>query len=131
MFQSPKHPYTCDGDLELLVHSCTRNKKASEHHHDEALTLICHSLESTQQFFTEALETFAKELSNDEAKSKWIVDIKEGNLGSVLKTVEDARFQYEARKGDSKVREKLVEFSEKIHYYGGIMDVLASCHPGK
>lgn len=79
--------------------------------------------------FEDALHVFSAELSNDPEKLKWIVDGNYGNMESVLASALNARNQYEGHKGDSGARDALVSFSEKIHHYGGIMDVLVSHHP--
>jgi len=57
------------------------------------------------------------------------VDSTHGSLNEVLASVVDARVQYEARKGDSTIRQSLVKLSEKIHHYGAIMDVIVQHHP--
>ncbi|KAI1415684.1 hypothetical protein F5Y13DRAFT_147541 [Hypoxylon sp. FL1857] len=93
------------------------------------LIIIYFHISTVRNIFAEALVAFSTELSRDDTKLKWIVDTNHGNLESFLQTVLDARVHYEARKGDSRVREVLVELSEKIHHYGGIMDVLVSHHP--
>ncbi|KAI0899362.1 hypothetical protein F4806DRAFT_492357 [Annulohypoxylon nitens] len=86
-------------------------------------------LGSAQRLFKEALGTFSKELSDDNDKLKWITDTNHGNLESILKTVEDVRVQYESHKKGSSIRCTIVELSEKMHYYSGIMDVFVSHHP--
>ncbi|KAI1110011.1 hypothetical protein F5Y14DRAFT_430588 [Nemania sp. NC0429] len=82
-----------------------------------------------QTVFREAFEAFSSELSKDEGKLNWIKDSRHGNIDSVLASVVEARVTYETRKGESKVRKALVEFSEKVYYYSGVMDVLVSHHP--
>ncbi|KAI0971619.1 hypothetical protein F4678DRAFT_431332 [Xylaria arbuscula] len=81
------------------------------------------------EVFVEARAVFSSELSKDKEKLKWIVDSKYGNLREVLASVLNARAHYEAQKGDSKIRQILIDLSEKIHYYGNIMDVLVQHHP--
>ncbi|KAJ3578674.1 hypothetical protein NPX13_g1895 [Xylaria arbuscula] len=82
-----------------------------------------------REVFVEAQAAFSSELSKDKRKLKWIMDSKHGNLNEVLASVLDARVHYEVQKGQSKVRQILVDLSEKIHYYGTIMDVLVQHHP--
>jgi hypothetical protein len=82
-----------------------------------------------EEIFKETLTAFKFELSNDKTKSQWITDSRHGSLKEVLASVLDARKKYEARKGESAVREILVELSEKIHFYGVIMDVIVQHHP--
>ncbi|KAJ0161402.1 hypothetical protein CTA2_6290 [Colletotrichum tanaceti] len=80
--------------------------------------------------FQNALHAFSDELSNDPEKLKWIVESKYGNIGAVLAAVKEARQQYTGRKGNnSKAAEALARLSEKIHHYGGIVDVVVSHHP--
>ena len=52
-----------------------------------------------------------------------------GSLEEVVMAVTAARAKYDARRGESKTRERLLNLSEKIHYYGDIMDVLVQHHP--
>ncbi len=75
------------------------------------------------------MTAFKSELSKDKMKLKWIIDRKHGSLEEVLASVVDARLQYEARRGDSKVRRILVELAEKIHYYSNVMDVMIQQYP--
>ncbi|TQN67034.1 hypothetical protein CSHISOI_08421, partial [Colletotrichum shisoi] len=79
--------------------------------------------------FQNALREFSSELSNDPEKLKWIVESRYGNIEAVLAAVQDARRQYKGRKGNSKAAEALTRLSEKIHHYGGIVDVVVSHHP--
>jgi hypothetical protein len=72
---------------------------------------------------------FSSELSDDPKKLKWIHDHNHVSVESVFASVEDAQSQYEGRKGDSKTREVLTGLAEKIHYYRGFMDVIATYHP--
>jgi hypothetical protein len=75
------------------------------------------------------LTAFKTELSKDETKLKWIEDSKCSGLSHILAQVTEARIQYEARKGGSKLKENLCELSVKIHHYGAIMDVMVQHHP--
>lgn len=75
------------------------------------------------------MTAFKSELSKDKTKLKWIADSKCSSLADILVSVTEARLQYEARKGDSKIRETLSDLSSKIHHYGAIMDVLVQHHP--
>ncbi|WQF76583.1 hypothetical protein CDEST_01597 [Colletotrichum destructivum] len=88
-----------------------------------------HSVTPDSTIFQNALREFSFELSNDPEKLKWIVESKYGNIEAVLASVEDARQQYKGRKGNSKAAEALTRLSEKIHHYGGIVDVVVSHHP--
>jgi len=85
--------------------------------------------EYAEEIFTETLAAFKSELSKDKTKLKWIADSKCSSLADILICVTEARLQYEARKGDSKIRETLCELSSRVHHYGVIMDVLVQHHP--
>ena len=72
---------------------------------------------------------FVAEIKNSHEKLAWILNPKHISVDSVLASVQDAQAQYEGQKGSSKVRDALVSFSERIHHYSGIMDVLINHHP--
>ena len=82
-----------------------------------------------KKIFNEALTVFKSEPSKDPTKWQWIVDSKAGSLPEVLVSITAARQQYDAQKGNSSARKYLSDLSEKIHYYGSIMDVLVQHHP--
>jgi len=81
------------------------------------------------QAFDEALAIFKSELSKDKIKLQWIEDSKLGNLEEALAAVNHERTQYELRRGDSATRQCLYRLSERLFYYGNIMDVLIQQHP--
>ncbi|KAI0536027.1 hypothetical protein GGR58DRAFT_514881 [Xylaria digitata] len=85
--------------------------------------------DSANNIFQDALAAFSSELSKDKKKFDWIIESGHTNVEAVLASVVEARVAYETRKGDSKIREALVAFSERVHHYSGIMDVLVSHHP--
>lgn len=97
--------------------------------HTNITTLSSSGPDLAKEVFNEALPIFKSELSKDPTKLQWIIDSKAGSLTEVLACITSARRHYEARKGDSRLRKCLSEVSEKIHYYGGIMDVLVQHHP--
>ncbi|TVY33898.1 hypothetical protein LSUB1_G007503, partial [Lachnellula subtilissima] len=82
-----------------------------------------------RQAFDAALAIFKSELSKDKAKLQWIEDSKLGNLQEVLAAVNRERTQYELRKGYSATSQCLCRLSERLLYYGNIMDVLIQQHP--
>ncbi|KAI0437887.1 hypothetical protein F4803DRAFT_565677 [Xylaria telfairii] len=82
-----------------------------------------------QNAFQETLEAFPFEHPNDKEKLNWIIELGDGTIDSVLASVHEARDAYKTRRGGWKVRDALVSFSEKVHYYSGIMDALVSHHP--
>ncbi|TGJ87250.1 hypothetical protein E0Z10_g1563 [Xylaria hypoxylon] len=85
--------------------------------------------DGTHSIFQDTLTAFSSELSKDKRKLGWIIESGHGNVESILAAVVEARVNYEMQRGNSKVREALVAFSEKMHHYSGIMDVLVSHHP--
>ncbi|KAI0401356.1 hypothetical protein F4802DRAFT_580431 [Xylaria palmicola] len=81
------------------------------------------------EVFRETCAAYKATLAKDSTNKRWIEDSKPSNLTAVLASIKDAQVLYEARKGDSSTRQLLVDLSEKIHHYGGIMDVLVQHHP--
>lgn len=79
--------------------------------------------------FNDALSAFSEEFSGEQKSSSWILDCKYGNIEEVLAAVADARGYYERHQGESVTRTALVNFTEKIHHYSGIMDVMVQHHP--
>jgi len=93
------------------------------------LTSSCSRSDYAEEIFKETLIAFKSELTKDKTKLRWIADSGCSSLADVLASVGEARVNYEVRKGDSKTREMLCELSEKLHHYGGIMDVMVQHHP--
>ncbi|TGJ82870.1 hypothetical protein E0Z10_g5893 [Xylaria hypoxylon] len=86
--------------------------------------------EPAQVAFKNALEIFKQRLTNDPAKKTVASDLfTNSTLGDVLNTVQAAKRRYESASGASKLREGLVAFSQRLLYYGNIMDVLIQHHP--
>lgn len=50
-------------------------------------------------------------------------------IGDVLEAVAMAQTKYEARRKDSKVRQRLAAVSSRVFYYGQVLDVLSQHHP--
>ncbi|KAI0902782.1 hypothetical protein F4823DRAFT_378868 [Ustulina deusta] len=86
--------------------------------------------EPAQIAFTDALEIFKKRLTNDPAKKTLASHLfANSTLGDVLNTVLAAKRRSESASGESKLRKGLVVFSQRLLYYGNIMDVLVQHHP--
>ncbi|KAI1820845.1 hypothetical protein F4861DRAFT_34762 [Xylaria intraflava] len=85
--------------------------------------------EPAQAAFKEALQIFKQRLTNDPAKKTIASDLTNSTLGDVLNTVLAAKRRYESTSSESKLREGLVAFSQRLLYYGNIMDVLIQQHP--
>ncbi|KAF2967363.1 hypothetical protein GQX73_g6195 [Xylaria multiplex] len=80
--------------------------------------------------FKEALEIFKQKLTNDPAKKTVASDVfTNSTLGDVLNTVLAAKRRYESASKETKFRDSLVAFSQRLLYYGNIMDVLVQHHP--
>jgi hypothetical protein len=93
------------------------------------IRLFHQSTTGAEGIFKEALAEFSAEFSKDGKQQQWITDSKYGNFESVLASVEEAQVYYEERKGNSKLRKKLVHLSEKLYSYSSIMDVLLPQQP--
>ncbi|KAI0534776.1 hypothetical protein GGR58DRAFT_43136 [Xylaria digitata] len=80
--------------------------------------------------FKDALEIFKQNLTNDPAKKTVASDLfTRSTLGDVLNIVLAAKRRYESASGGSKLRDGLVAFSQRLLYYGNIMDALVQHHP--
>jgi hypothetical protein len=56
-------------------------------------------------------------------------DLGATSLEDILVVVESARLHYDKDQSGSKLRRYMEQISERIHYYGNIMDVLVQHHP--
>lgn len=83
-----------------------------------------------QEAFQEALEIFKETLTKDPAKRRLADDLlATSTLGDVLNLVLDAKKRYDDTASQSRIREGLNAFSQRLLYYGNIMDVLVQHHP--
>lgn len=82
-----------------------------------------------QAAFQEGLEIFKKSLTKDPQKRNRADQILTCKLEDLLDLVIAAQSHYESKKGSSKTRECIVAFSERVCYYGNIMDVLVQQSP--
>jgi hypothetical protein len=87
------------------------------------------SVDQAQKAFDEAVTLFGSKLSNGASGAKWLSATKATSITDIIDCVKDARSIYEMRRGSSKVRDSLSRFSERVHHYGNIMDVLVQHHP--
>lgn len=95
--------------------------------------LICsirNPFEPAQEAFHEALQIFKETLTKDAAKRRLADDyLTTSTLRDVLNYVLDAKKRYDDSASQSRIREGLNAFSQRIMYYGNIMDVLVQHHP--
>jgi hypothetical protein len=79
-----------------------------------------------QSAFQQAQEQYKRELTDDDHKTTWLHGKQ--SLDDVLRAIEDAKSQYEARPS-SKARKWLNIVSSKVMHYGNTLEVLAQHHP--
>lgn len=83
-----------------------------------------------EEAYQEAVALFKKTLTKDPAKRRLADDIlATSTFGDVFNIVLDAKKHYEDATTESKTREGLTAFSQRLFYYGNIMDVLVQHHP--
>lgn len=79
--------------------------------------------------FQEAMRTFTVDMSNDSGKCAWLSDPKHANMEAVLASVAEAGETYKTKRGSSRAQEALIDLSERVHLYSGILDVIVQHHP--
>lgn len=79
--------------------------------------------------FEEACGIFERQGTNDPKKRDRLQRIQATSLGDLLDAVNNAQNHYKNNQRDSKSRRCIEAVSQRIHYYGNIMDVLAQHHP--
>lgn len=83
-----------------------------------------------EEAFHEALDIFKETLTKDPAKRRLVDELlATSTLGDVLNLVLDAKKQYDGSASHSRIRQVLSAFSQRLLYYGNIMDVLVQHHP--
>lgn len=82
-----------------------------------------------QTTFEECLTRFKSKLASDSKKRAWIDNLKATTLQGVVAEVAKARAIYDAKKGDSKTSKLIVSFSQRVAYYGKVLDVMVQHHP--
>lgn len=92
--------------------------------------LISNPFTPAKEAFHEALEIFKETLTKDPEKRRLADEfLTTSTLGDVLNIVLDAKKRYNGAASPSRVREGLNAFSQRLLYYGNIMDVLVQHHP--
>ncbi|KAI1411713.1 hypothetical protein F5Y13DRAFT_191021 [Hypoxylon sp. FL1857] len=80
--------------------------------------------------FQEGLRIFKESLTRDSKKIRLADKLLENcTLNDVLKSVIEAKDHYESKRGTSKFREMLAALSQRLVYYGNVVDVLVQHHP--
>jgi hypothetical protein len=76
--------------------------------------------------FKEAKAIFSAELTQDECMQIWLGD--KSSMTDVLDVIVQSKLKYDSRP-TSKARKWLAIFSEKVIYYGTVLDVLVQQYP--
>lgn len=79
--------------------------------------------------FSEARDIFEKKGTTDLRKKHRLESLGATSLEDILVVVENARLYYDKDQSGSKIRRYMEQVSERIHYYGNIMDVFVQHHP--
>ncbi|KAJ5697453.1 hypothetical protein N7488_011137 [Penicillium malachiteum] len=87
-----------------------------------------HNFKSAETAFEEACEAFKKG-TNDPDKKGRLEYINATTLDDVIYAVNQAKEYYTQNRSHSKIKRYLEHVSERIHYYGNVMDVLVQQHP--
>ncbi|KAJ8131882.1 hypothetical protein O1611_g1744 [Lasiodiplodia mahajangana] len=86
--------------------------------------------EPAQEAYKEALVIFKQTLTKDPAKRRLADELlSTSTLGDVFNAVLDAKRESERVSRAPRLRECIEAFSERLLYYGNIMDVLVQHHP--
>lgn len=115
--------------LPCLVHA---HRVRSQSPFDMSITLTyCRSiaLTSAEDAFQEAQRMFLQEDTKDFRNKERLGKIKATTLDDVVQSVQLAVHRYSQDRSHSKIRRHLECLSERVHYYGTIMDVFVQQHP--
>ncbi|KAJ4351208.1 uncharacterized protein N0V89_006547 [Didymosphaeria variabile] len=72
---------------------------------------------------------FKKKLDSHSRKRAWIEGLKATTLQDVVDELTKARTIYEKKKGDSRIKKYIVSLSQRVAYYGKVLDVMVQHHP--
>lgn len=84
---------------------------------------------SLQTIFEESLARFKEKLSSQSTKRARLATLKITRLQDVVEEVAKAQTTYDKKKGDSRLSRYIVSFSQRIVYYGKVLDVMVQHHP--
>lgn len=79
--------------------------------------------------FNEARGLFENKGTSDSRKKRRLETLSATSLEDILVVVENARLHYHKDQSGSKMRRYMEQISERIDYYGNIMDVFVQHHP--
>lgn len=102
---------------------------------EASIGLFCLTIHSSglfkpaEQAFKEARAIFEDQGTTDPKKKRRLESLNVTTLEDLLSAVDDTRKHYDKYQSGSKMRRCMEQVSERIHYYGNIMDVLAQHHP--
>ncbi|KAK5050929.1 hypothetical protein LTR84_003488 [Exophiala bonariae] len=82
-----------------------------------------------EEAFNEALKTFNDVMTRDPSKKAWLQSLQCSRIEDVQLAASSARSRYERGRGNSKVRNCLASFSQKVLHYGKVLDVFVQHHP--
>ncbi len=84
-------------------------------------------LDAAHEAFNKAIEIFSSTVTKDSKKKATVQSST--SLEDVRRTVLEAKTRYETAHEHSKVSKWLSKFSNRVHFYGNILDVLVQHHP--
>lgn len=84
-------------------------------------------LDAAHEAFNNAIDIFTSTLTKDSKKK---AAVQNGtSLEDVRRTVLEAKTRYESAHEHSKIRKWLSKFSNRVQFYGNVLDVLVQHHP--
>lgn len=79
--------------------------------------------------FQYAKSQFEVQGAKDPKKKARLQVLQATTANDLLSAVQDAQKYYHQRQSESAIGRRIEQFSERVHHYGKIMDVLVSHHP--
>lgn len=86
-------------------------------------------LKPAEVAFNRARDIFESQGTRDPKKRRLLEGLSATTLEDLLATIADTKRHYDQDRSGSKLRRCMEHISERIHYYGNIMDVLVQHHP--
>ena len=91
------------------------------------LVTLVRCLDVAQEAFNQAVEIFGSTITKDSQKTAAVRSAT--SIDDVRRTVLEAKTLYDTAHEDSKVSKWLSKFSNRVNFYGSIMDILVQHHP--
>jgi hypothetical protein len=88
-----------------------------------------HLFAPAEKAFEDGLKIFKQSLTQDPEKRRRIEQLHASSIRDVLNAVLAAKTHYQNKRTGSKTWECITAFSERVCYYGNIMDVMVQHHP--